>query len=81
MITHRIDDNEVNPKTECGLEVIAYGFNCPPGPALARIDEPPTCEECLALAFDYDGSIASQFRLENLEQFFMEGVDPRTVLE
>ena len=80
MITHRIDDNEVNPKTDCGLEVIPWRTIEHP-PALARYNEPPTCEECLALAFDYDGSIASQFRLENLEQFFMEGVDPRTVLE
>ena len=38
-MTHRINDNEVNPKTECGLEIGE-------GITLATIHEAPTCKEC-----------------------------------
>tara|TARA_Y100001951_G_C11123757_1_gene174307 strand:- start:296 stop:436 length:141 start_codon:yes stop_codon:yes gene_type:complete len=39
-MTHRIGNNEMNPKTECGLEM---GI----GIKLAFANEEPTCKECL----------------------------------
>lgn len=40
---HRIDNNEMNPKTECGLEVDGMARSH----TLALANEVPTCEECL----------------------------------
>ena len=37
---HRINNNEMNPKTECGLEMGV-------GIKLAWANEKPTCKECL----------------------------------
>ena len=39
---HRIDNNEMDPHTECGLEV-----NVGNGIRLALAHEDPTCKECL----------------------------------
>jgi len=39
---HRINNNEMDPKTECGLEVsVGKGIR------LALATEAPTCPECL----------------------------------
>ena len=39
-MTHRINNNEMNPKTECGLELKG-------GIKLAFANFSPTCKECL----------------------------------
>jgi len=39
-MTHRINNNEMNPKTECGLEL-------DDSIALATIHETPTCNDCI----------------------------------
>lgn len=41
-MTHRIDNNEMDPHTECGLEVSVGN-----GIRLALAHEDPTCKECL----------------------------------
>ena len=41
-MTHRINNDEMNPKTECGLEMGA------PRLRLALAHEKPTCKECRA---------------------------------
>jgi hypothetical protein len=49
MKTHRVNEDELNPKTECGLDVL--GTSLP----LARFNESPSCDECFAkeIATDY----------------------------
>jgi hypothetical protein len=39
---HRIDNNEMDPHTECGIEMVVGG-----GIELALAHEDPTCKECL----------------------------------
>ena len=41
-MTHRINNNEMDPKTECGLDLDG-------SIALATIHEPPTCAACLSM--------------------------------
>ena len=42
MISHRIDNNEVNPGTECGVSIYDLEAN----ERLALIFETPTCDAC-----------------------------------
>ena len=39
-MTHRINNNEMDPRTECGLELDG-------SIALATIHETPTCQNCI----------------------------------
>ena len=41
-VSHRIDNNEVNPGTECGVSVYDLGTN----ERLALMFETPTCDAC-----------------------------------
>ena len=42
-LTHRINDDEQNPATACGLEVL------PTKVALAMVGDLPTCDRCLSV--------------------------------
>ena len=42
MISHRIDNNEVNPGTECGVSIYDLEAN----ERRAPIQETPTCDAC-----------------------------------
>ena len=42
MISHRIDNDEVNPGTECGVSI----YELSSSELLASIHETPTCKEC-----------------------------------
>ena len=42
-MTHRINNNEMNPKTECGLKVDSMARSH----TLALAHIKPTCQECL----------------------------------
>ena len=45
-MTHRINNDEMNPKTECGLKIDAW--SAPQKLRLALAHETPTCKKCRA---------------------------------
>ena len=68
-LLHLVDDNELAPKTECGL--VLYGER--PFPAVCG-PEGPTCKECLTKEEEINNQF--QTRMELFHQQVRDGIDP-----